>query len=63
MGEKDIRFQVVDHSAILDRLLDEVPQMVDKLKQSKADKNPAEQFSQQLLEKVIQESMTGESSN
>lgn len=63
VGEKDIRFQVVDHSAILDRLLDEVPQMVDKLKQSKADKNPAEQFSQQLLEKVIQESMTAESSN
>ena len=56
MGEKDIRFQVVDHSAILDRLLDEVPQMVDKLKHCKKEEATAEVLSP-LLEKVIQDSM------
>lgn len=56
VGEKDIRFQVVDHSAILDRLLDEVPQMVEKVKGCKKSEQAAEVLSP-LLEKVIQDSM------
>ena len=59
VGDKDIRFQVVDHSAIFDRLIDEVPQMVEKMKQSKKDTAAAEEFSQQL-EKVIQETVAQE---
>lgn len=59
VSEKDIRFQVVDHSAIFDRLIDEVPQMVEKMKQSKQGNVNAEALSQQL-EKVIQDSVTQE---
>lgn len=58
VGDNDIRFQVVDHSAIFDRLLDEVPQMVDKLKHCKKDKTA--EFSQQLLEQVLQDSIQQE---
>ena len=47
VGEKDIRFQVVDHSALLDRLIDEVPQMVEKMRQCKTEK-VSEEFAQQL---------------
>ena len=54
VGDKDIRFQVVDHSALLDRLIDEVPQMVEKLKQSKQSRN-ADLFAQQF-EKAIYDS-------
>lgn len=54
VGEKDIRFQVVDHSALLDRLIDEVPQMVEKMKQSKQSHN-ADMFAQQF-EKAIYDS-------
>lgn len=50
---------MVDHSAIFDRLIDEVPQMVEKMKQSKKDTAAAEEFSQQL-EKVIQETVAQE---
>jgi len=52
VGDGDVRFQVVDHSALLDRLIDEVPQMVDKLKRCKKEKM-AEEFSQQLEQAVV----------
>lgn len=54
VGENDIRFQVVDHSALLDRLIDEVPQMVENLRGAKP-KPDASDFAQQL-EKAIQQS-------
>ena len=54
VSDKDIRFQVVDRSAIFDRLLDEVPQMVDKIKQCK--KETVEEEISQQLEKVLQDS-------
>lgn len=47
VGENDIRFQVVDHSALLDRLIDEVPQMVEKLKGGRKETN-ASDFARQL---------------
>lgn len=54
VSEKEIRFQVVDHSALLDRLIDEVPQMVEKMKQCKTEKM-TEKFAQQL-EQAVQQS-------
>ena len=54
VGQNDIRFQVVDHSALLDRLIDEVPQMVDKIRGNKQ-KQDAATFAQQL-EQAIQQS-------
>ena len=54
VGQNDIRFQVVDHSALLDRLIDEVPQMVDKIRGNKQ-KQDAAAFAQQL-EQAIQQS-------
>lgn len=54
VSDNDIRFQVVDHSAILDRLIDEVPQMVENLRGAKP-KPDASDFAQQL-EKAIQQS-------
>ena len=53
VGEQDIRFQVVDHSALLDRLIDEVPQMVEKMKAGKQEKL-TEEFTQKL-EQAIQD--------
>ena len=53
VGEHDIRFQVVDHNAILDRLIDEVPQMVEKMKAGKQEKM-TEAFAQKL-EQAIQD--------
>ena len=53
VSEQDIRFQVVDHSALLDRLIDEVPQMVEKMKAGKQEKL-TEEFTQKL-EKAIQD--------
>ena len=55
VGDSDIRFQVVDHNAIYDRLIDEVPQMVEKLvghKKEAQKENLAEQMVQ-----VLQDSM------
>ena len=54
VGDKDIRFQVVDHSALIDRLIDEVPQMVEKMRGTKQ-KPDASDFAQQL-EKAIYDS-------
>ncbi len=55
VGQNDIRFQVVDHSALIDRLIDEVPQMVDKLRDGRK-QNDAADFAQQL-EKAIHDSV------
>ena len=54
VGQNDIRFQVVDHSALLDRLIDEVPQMVDKIRGNKQKQDVAA-FAKQL-EQAIQQS-------
>ena len=54
VGADDIRFQVVDHSALLDRLIDEVPQMVEKMRDTKQ-KADAADLAQQL-ERAIQQS-------
>lgn len=51
VGENDIRFQVVDHNAIYDRLIDEVPQMVEKLAGHKKD---AAQEKEDLAEQMVQ---------
>ncbi len=54
VGENDIRFQVVDHSALLDRLIDEVPQMVDKMRSNKQS-SEGKSYTQQI-EKAIYDS-------
>lgn len=54
VGENDVRFQVVDHSALIDRLIDEVPQMVDKMRGTKQKQDTAD-FARQL-EKAINDS-------
>ena len=59
VGDRDIRFQVVDHSALLDRLIDEVPRMVEKMKP--AQKNPEATAFAQQLEKAIADGFTHES--
>ena len=59
VGDRDIRFQVVDHSALLDRLIDEVPRMVEKMKP--AQRNPEAAAFAQQLEKVIADGFTHES--
>lgn len=55
VGDEDIRFQVVDHRAVLDRLIDEVPKMVDKIKQSAQQKGVVQDFSEMVLEKAIED--------
>ena len=59
VGDRDIRFQVVDHSALLDRLIDEVPRMVEKMKP--AQRNPEAAAFAQQLEKAIADGFTHES--
>ena len=57
VGENDIRFQVVDHSALLDRLIDEVPQMVEKMKtdrQKAGDGSFAQQFEKAIADSFQQ---------
>ncbi len=58
VGDKDIRFQVVDHNAIYDRLIDEVPQMVEKLANHKKEKNKQdkENIAEQMVQ-VLQDTM------
>jgi len=51
VGDHDIRFQVVDHNAIYDRLIDEVPHMVEKLSQHKKD---TQKETETLAEQVVQ---------
>ena len=52
VGDNDIRFQVVDHNAIYDRLIDEVPQMVEKFAERKkqCDEEKKQQFAHQVAE-------------
>ena len=57
VGENDIRFQVVDHSALLDRLIDEVPQMVEKLSQHKKDAQKEKENLAEQMVQVLQDSM------
>ena len=55
VGDNDIRFQVVDHNAIYDRLIDEVPQMVEKLAGHKKE-SQKENLAEQMVQ-VLQDSM------
>ena len=55
VGDSDIRFQVVDHNAIYDRLIDEVPQMVEKLAGHKKEAQK-ENLAEQMVQ-VLQDSM------
>ena len=55
VGDSDIRFQVVDHNAIYDRLIDEVPQMVEKLAGHKKEVQK-ENLAEQMVQ-VLQDSM------
>ena len=55
VGDNDIRFQVVDHNAIYDRLIDEVPQMVEKLAGHKKEVQK-ENLAEQMVQ-VLQDSM------
>ena len=55
VGNNDIRFQVVDHNAIYDRLIDEVPQMVEKLAGHKKE-TQKENLAEQMVQ-VLQDSM------
>ena len=51
VGDNDIRFQVVDHNAVYDRLIDEVPKMMDKLAGRKKDcKQEKENLAEQVEE-------------
>ena len=51
VGENDIRFQVVDHNAVYDRLIDEVPKVLDKLATHKKE---CKQEKEQLAKQVVQ---------
>lgn len=57
VGEKEIRFQVVDHNAIYDRLIDEVPQMVDKLSSCKKEKKQEQEKLAEQMVQVLQDTM------
>ena len=57
VGNHDIRFQVVDHNAIYDRLIDEVPQMVEKLSQHKKDAQKEKENLAEQMVQVLQDSM------
>lgn len=58
VGENEIRFQVVDHNAIYDRLIDEVPQIVDKISShKKATKQEKDTLAEQMVQ-VLQESIS-----
>ena len=51
VGDNDIRFQVVDHNAVYDRLIDEVPKMMEKLTGHKKDcKQEKENLAEQVEE-------------
>lgn len=55
VGSNDIRFQVVDNTAIFDRLIDEVPKVVEKVKENCKQKNTMQEFSEMVLEKAIED--------
>ncbi len=61
VGDKDIRFQVVDHNAIYDRLIDEIPQMVEKLTNYKKEKDKQNQDAMETITEqmaqVLQDTM------
>ena len=57
VGSHDIRFQVVDHNAIYDRLIDEVPQMVEKLANHKKDAQKEKEHLAEQMVQVLQDSM------
>lgn len=57
VGENEIRFQVVDHNAIYDRLIDEVPQMVDKLSSCKKEKKQEKEKLAEQMVQVLQDTM------
>lgn len=46
--DNDIRFQVVDHSAIFDRLLDQVPEFIKQIK-GKKDNEPSEEPAAEII--------------
>ena len=54
VGTNDIRFQVVDHRAVYDRLIDEIPKILDKLKESCSQKDTISDLSEMALKKVIE---------
>lgn len=55
VSDSDIRFQVVDHNAIYDRVIDAVPQMMEKLSHHKKDAQK-ENLAEQMVQ-VLQDSM------
>ncbi len=59
VGDHDIRFQVVDHNAIYDRLIDEVPQMVEKLASHKQEKQQEKDNLAEQMVQVLHDSMQG----
>ena len=59
VGDHDIRFQVVDHNAIYDRLIDEVPQMVEKIAGHKKETGNEDNVTEEVV-KVIQQSIQRE---
>ena len=57
VGNHDNRFQVVDDNAIYDRLIDEVPQMVEKLANHKKDAQKEKEHLAEQMVQVLQDSM------
>ena len=57
VGANDIRFQVVDHRAVYDRLIDEIPKILDKVKETCAHKNTIPDISETALKKVFENGM------
>ena len=54
VGTNDIRFQVVDHRAVYDRLIDEVPKILDKIKETCTHKDNISDLSETVLKKAIE---------